>query len=159
MAEPPPDEGNEADDIKVTDRRQFTSDGDRVAPGDDSRPDPEKEPGPELSAERSEGRNPELVEGPAETPSDAGTDPPPGVPDFSTLVMSLATAALLHLGDIADPAHPQGPVDLPRAREAIDILGMLQEKTSGNLTPEEQNLLDTWLCTLRTAFSKKATAS
>jgi hypothetical protein len=36
---------------------------------------------------------------------------------------------------------------------------MLQEKTSGNLTPQEKNLLDTWLCTLRTAFSKKATAS
>ena len=151
MDGPPPDKGHETDDIKVTDRRQFTPDGDRVA----SETGTDDESPPELTPERSE----RPAEGPAEGPTEQPADPPPGVPDFSTLVMSLATAALLHLGDIADPAHPQGPVDLPRAREAIDILGMLQEKTSGNLTPQEQNLLDTWLCTLRTAFSKKATAS
>ena len=47
-------------------------------------------------------------------------------------------------------------MDLPAAREVIDLLGMLQEKTRGNLGAEEQHLLETWLYQLRMAFTERA---
>lgn len=63
-------------------------------------------------------------------------DPFPKI-DFMTFVFSLNAAALSHLGLVADPASGERKKDLALARQTIDILGMLEEKTRGNLTPDE----------------------
>lgn len=74
--------------------------------------------------------------------------------DFSTLVLSLSQTALVHLGDQVDPTIVDGHThrDLGLARQTIDLLGVLQEKTKGNLTGEEERLLDQLLYDLRLRF-------
>ncbi len=81
---------------------------------------------------------------------DAGS--PPGGTDFSTLVITLSTSALLYLGEIPDPETNAPAVNLPLARHSIDILSMLKDKTKGNLTPQESSLLDGFLYDLRMKF-------
>lgn len=72
---------------------------------------------------------------------------------FPAFVVSLMHTAAVHLGDAADPAtgQPQPP-DLDAARQVIDILGLLEEKTRGNLTAEERQLLEQGLYELRLRF-------
>ncbi len=76
--------------------------------------------------------------------------------DFSTFILSLASSAMLHLGRMPDPTGEGGGVDLGLARQSIDLLGMLQEKTSGNLSPEEATLLTRLLHDLRVAFVEES---
>jgi hypothetical protein len=61
--------------------------------------------------------------------------------NFPTFVVSLNASALLHLGAIEDPTTGQKTKNLPMAKQTIDILNMLEEKTTGNLNNEEKNLL------------------
>lgn len=69
---------------------------------------------------------------------------------FVGFLVSLAHTAAVHFGDRPDPASGAiRPANLTGARQIIDILGMLQEKTRGNLTPEERRLLDSLLSDLR----------
>ena len=78
---------------------------------------------------------------------------PPGPPiTFSSFVFSLGTSALMLLGETLDPNHPPGPVNLPQAKEIIEILSMLEEKTKGNLSVEEASVLRDMLYTLRMKF-------
>lgn len=73
--------------------------------------------------------------------------------DFTTFVLSLSTSALMHLGAIPSPDGPVGPeVALALAKQTIDILGMLEAKTSGNLSGDEERLLDEVLADLRLRF-------
>ena len=60
---------------------------------------------------------------------------------FPTFVFSLSSSALLHFGEIPDPTTGQKNRNLPMAKHTIDILGMLEEKTKGNLTEDEAQLL------------------
>lgn len=64
----------------------------------------------------------------------------------------LAHSALVHLGEEHDPSAPGQPRDLAEARYAIDLLALLQEKTSGNRTPEESQLLEALLYDLRLRY-------
>lgn len=75
--------------------------------------------------------------------------PPATLPVLCT---TLATQALMALGQVADPAAGQPIVRLDEARHFIDLLEMLQQKTSGNRTPEESNLLENLLHELRMAY-------
>lgn len=87
---------------------------------------------------------------------------PPGPPseprdapkvDFSMLILSVAHSAFHHLGLVDDPTTgKKAPVDKALARNDIDMLEMLQDKTRGNLTPEEENLLGSLLYDLRMRF-------
>jgi hypothetical protein len=75
--------------------------------------------------------------------------------DFSTFVLSLGTSALYHLGEIGDSENEaEGPVEpnLPIARQTIDTLEMLTEKTRGNLTDAESKLLESILYELHMRF-------
>ncbi len=75
--------------------------------------------------------------------------------DFSTFVLSLGTSALYHLGEIGDSeGGAEGPVEpnLPIARQTIDTLEMLTEKTRGNLTDAESKLLESILYELHMRF-------
>jgi len=122
------------EEIKVTDRRRFRRDAEATVP--------------------------ESAEPPVTTAAEPPPVPPVAAdgPDFGTFVMGLAKIALLHLGEAEAQEHGKVEVDLPAARELIDILGMLHEKTAGNLTPEELHLLDTLLYELRMDFAQKASA-
>jgi Domain of unknown function (DUF1844) len=74
---------------------------------------------------------------------------------FTGFVFSLMHTAAVHLGDAADPMSGQTePPNLDGARQMIDILGLLEEKTRGNLTPEERQLLEQGLYELRMRFVK-----
>jgi hypothetical protein len=75
--------------------------------------------------------------------------------NFPTFVASLNASALLHLGVIEDPSTGQKSKNLPMAKQTIDILSMLESKTKGNLTTEEENMLKNILYDLRILFVKE----
>jgi hypothetical protein len=72
--------------------------------------------------------------------------------DFHTFVLSLGSSALLHLGELERPEAAGPEKDLSLAKHTIDILGMLQEKTRGNLTPAEAKLIESLLYDLRLRY-------
>ncbi len=72
--------------------------------------------------------------------------------DFSGFLISLGTSALIHLGEEAHPALGKVEVNLAQAKELIDLLALLEEKTQGNLTEDEKVLLTKLLFTLRMKF-------
>jgi hypothetical protein len=72
---------------------------------------------------------------------------------FIQFVISLATSAAIHFGDAAEPGGDKAPEpNLEGARQMIDILALLEEKTKGNLTAEERQVLDQVLYELRLRF-------
>jgi hypothetical protein len=78
--------------------------------------------------------------------------------DFQTFVLSFFSSALMHLGDTSVPL-PDGnrsEVNLPMARQTIDLLALLQERTKGNLTAEEERTLDQVLYDLRMRYVEVA---
>jgi len=75
-----------------------------------------------------------------------------GEADFLTLVEQLASQALLFMGAVRDPLTGQVQEDPEQAQMAIDLLGVLEEKTRGNLTPEEQAALRQILDDVRMTF-------
>ena len=72
--------------------------------------------------------------------------------DFTTFVVSLSHSALLHLGDAPHPIDGKSEIDLPMARQTIDLLALIQEKTHGNLTGAEEQVLTQSLYDLRLRF-------
>jgi len=99
--------------------------------------------GPQESA-MPEGATPESAAGERR----AGPLPPI---TFATFIFSLNTSALIHLGEYPDPVTgTERDIDL--AKQTIDLLGMLKEKTRGNLTSEEERMLDAFLFDLRMRF-------
>ena len=73
---------------------------------------------------------------------------------FAALIMSLNTSVLYHLGEISDPTTGEKNRDMVLAKHSIDTLAMLEEKTKGNLTDEEKDLLGTILYELKMRFVK-----
>ncbi len=109
-------------------------------------------------ASEAAGRTPE--ESSPKTPAPGATDPqgtktegrderklPPI--DFNTFVLSLASSAMVHLGEAPNPETGKTETHLPLARQTIDLLALLQEKTKGNLTKDEATYLDHILYDLR----------
>jgi hypothetical protein len=119
----------------VTDRRGRTGDAARAHPA----PSPSPSPG-HAEEQPEERRHDELPAGPV---------------DFSGFLMSLASAAMMHLGEPL-PDGRTAPVNLPHAQEMIDLLALLEAKTKGNLTPAESSLLANLLYTLRLRYVEKA---
>lgn len=86
---------------------------------------------------------------------DCGGQPCMPKPTFSTFVLSLASSALVQLGEVPDPATGGVGEDLALAKHSIDILSMLREKTEGRLDAEENRLLEGLLYELRMKFVMK----
>ena len=122
--------------FKVQDRRRFV---------DDAAPDSAEPPPPAPESPRAESAPR------AEEPQHAHGDEPHAEINFTTFVMGLTTQALMHLGEIADPQHPQPP-DLAAAKQMIDLLGVLRDKTKGNLDSAEEQLLASMLYDLRMRY-------
>ncbi|MDP3015568.1 MAG: DUF1844 domain-containing protein [Deltaproteobacteria bacterium] len=74
--------------------------------------------------------------------------------NFTSFILSLGTSALIQLGEIEDPFTKKQLKNLPIAKQTIDLIGMLREKTKGNLTSEEGNFLDNVLFDLRMRYVK-----
>jgi hypothetical protein len=72
---------------------------------------------------------------------------------FGSFIISLASTAALHFGDIPDPqTGERHEPDLVAAHQMIDLISLLQEKTKGNLTPDEAKLVDDLLYELRMRY-------
>jgi hypothetical protein len=74
---------------------------------------------------------------------------------FTSFVMSLATQSMVHMGEMQAPAGMDIPLDLESSRQTIDILGMLQRKTRGNLSSEEARFIEEVLHTLRMSYVRR----
>ena len=83
-----------------------------------------------------------------------GTIPLPKI-DFSMFLFSLNSSVLVHLGVLDDPATGQKSKNLMAAKQTIDILGMLEEKTRGNLTDQERDMLRHILYDLRMIYVRE----
>lgn len=145
----------------VTDRRRLTAEGE-LREGVDSAPPTPPQPGrsaplaaPQQAAKPGPapdqaGQTPDRSGQAAQRYAEAGS----GFEkfNFEKIVLSFAQTTMLQLGLLAsDPSQPLEP-DIHGARETIDMLSVLQEKTRGNLTPQEQRLLDNSLYELRLAW-------
>lgn len=78
---------------------------------------------------------------------------------FSTFILSLSTSALVNLGELPDPLNNEKDVNLPLAKQTIGLIEMLMEKTKGNLTEDENRLIEGILYDLRLKYidaAKKA---
>ncbi|MDH4097074.1 MAG: DUF1844 domain-containing protein [Nitrospira sp.] len=89
----------------------------------------------------------------ATPPQDASTHEAPSLPvTFSSFVISLGSSSLMLMGERLDPQQQPMPVNLPQAKEIIDLLSLLEDKTKGNLTSEEQTVLRDMLYALRMKY-------
>ena len=127
----------------VKDRRRFTEGGEA-----------KEEAQPERKAESAEPRSREGAKPEAARPESSGEALLPVI-TFSTFIFSLNTSALVHLGDYPDPASGKNEVDLPLAKQTIDLIALLEEKTRGNLTKDEESLLKHILYDLRLRYVQK----
>ncbi len=76
--------------------------------------------------------------------------------DFTSFIFSLSTSVLIQLGEIQDPFTKTLVKNLSLAKQTIDLIGMLKEKTKGNLTPEEEKIIEYILYDLRMRYVKAA---
>jgi hypothetical protein len=168
-----PKDAREKPEIKVTDKRIFTAEGDiREEFRDDIKP---SEP---VSAKGEEPAEPK----PAEKPADAPKPPPAGErrsqtkgappetgerrrtmadkatnPEtpFTNFIEPLIAQGYMSLGMLRNPYQPQSKIDVGAARQMIDILMLLKEKTEGNLTADEDDFLETHLGELKLAYVQR----
>jgi len=129
-----------ADDFVVHDKRLFSKDG-QVNPE-------AAEESPTAEAARKRADPAEAVREQVD-PAGASLLPPA---NFTGLLIGLATSAFIHLGESPEQDQGQSSPDLPAAKHAIDLLGVLQAKTKGNLEEEEEALLTTLLYDLRLKY-------
>lgn len=102
--------------------------------------------------DRGEGKTEreQMIEGEVELPG--GTEEYPPI-DFTTFVLSLSTSVMMNLGMIEDPeSETKGEVNLPLAKQTIDLIGLLEDKTKDNLTGEEERLVSQVLYDLRMRY-------
>lgn len=140
----------EKQDFVVNDRRFFSQEdaktGENGAEG--------AKPG-QTRAEAEKSKAPEEKPGPKSKPEGGKQAPRLPVIDFSTFILSLNSSALVQLGVIDDPVTKSKVKNLPLAKQTIDIIGMLEEKTRGNLTREEENILTNLLHDLRMLYVRE----
>lgn len=79
--------------------------------------------------------------------------------DFATFILSLSHSALMHLGEAPHPDTNKIEANLPLAKQNIDLLGMLEEKTKGNLSGDEERLLAQMLFDLRMRYVERSKGS
>jgi len=139
------DESEQPKGFQVRDRRRFTETGEVREEAEVERVEsrPAAEPAPPVSEETSTEPREERADVPLEI-------------TLSTFLMSLSTQALMCLGDIPNPVTGKAEPDLAAARELVDIIGMLEEKTRGNVDPQEARLFEKILFDLRMRFVEKS---
>ena len=138
------DETIEGNSFVVRDKRQFTTDGELKT---------------ETEAETKQDATTDEVQTGAEAQKEEGQKQEPvKLPEinFPSFILSLSSSALLHFGDIPDPISGTKARNLPMAKQTIDILGILKEKTHGNLSNDEEQLIDNLLHDLRIKYVEES---
>ena len=132
------EEKQEKRGFKVEDRRRFSESGETRPAAPDSH---------QTGAGAASDAPPT-----ADTSAPRSVEAPPMDLNFSTFVISLSTQALMHLGEIVNPISGKIDADVPAAKQMIDMLGMIREKTSGNLNANEARLMQDILFDLRMKY-------
>lgn len=140
----------EQESFKVADKRRFDSEGNRKE-GADEKAATKKDSSPKIEEATADVS---VAEG-AEAVEQAGAQEI----NFSAFVMSLATQALMQLGEMEPPPGVNVEVNPLAAHQTIEILAMLQEKTKGNLDEQESNLIEEMLHHLRIGFVRSQGSS
>jgi hypothetical protein len=155
-------------EIKVTDKRIFTAEGEireefrqEIKAGDPFAAKPADKPADnpaapkEAPAERRQTPNPQPpASGERRNKSIADKAQNPGTP-FADFVEPLIAQAYVSLGMLRDPYGQKPKIDVAAARQMIEMVTMLKEKTAGNLTPDEDDFLSTHLGELKLAFVQR----
>jgi hypothetical protein len=141
----------EESELKVNDRRLFTSDGNLREELEEEETEGTQEPAEEVEIPAQQGPPGPEVPG-FERRS---LDEPEGV-DFMMLINAMAQPALIFLGEVAHPGSGKPEINLEQARVQIDMLDILRIKCRGNLTAEEESLLDRVLYELRMRYVSRS---
>jgi len=151
-------------EIKVTDKRIFTSEGEireefrnQITPSEPNvtpePPKPEPQQSQPAAERRKDDKGPPADTGDRRrTMKDKATNPDS---PFTNFIEPLIAQAYMSLGMLRNPYQPQAKIDPGAARQMIDILTLLQEKTAGNLTPDEDDFLQTHLAELKLAYVQR----
>jgi hypothetical protein len=152
--------------FKVTDRRLFNSDGSPRDLPPEEKPEPKAVPAPEPAAAAA-AAEPAVAETAAATDAETFTEPEQQPEEefsaedladardpasFMSFVMSIASNAASALGMLEHPVTHQREVDVDLGKHWIDVLGMLEKKTAGNLTPQEKRMIEGLLADLRMQY-------
>jgi len=150
------DESTDEVTFKVADRRKFNADGSvregvvlEAEPPPRTAAESQREEGPHEQASAADAEAAELND------TDSDVDDIPNVDDpasFLNFLTTLATNAAAALGAVPHPATGQRSLDLETGKYWLDVLGMIREKTKGNLHPKEARLLDGLLADLRMQY-------
>jgi uncharacterized protein DUF1844 len=154
----------EQPNFKVTDRRLFNADGSPRELAPEEKPEPQAAVAQEAAA-AAPAPEPE-AQPETEVPVSAGATPAEAEEEFSeedladardpasfvSFMMSIASNAASALGMMEHPVTHQREVDVELGKHWIDILGMMQKKTAGNLTPQEKRMLEGLLADLRMQY-------
>ena len=129
----------------IKDKRLFDESGDvrqeELKKAEETAPDQKKE-SPTETAAREEGQETQEEEQYPEV-------------NFASFVLSLSTSAMYHFGDFPDPVSKKSERNLPAAKQTIDLLSMLKDKTAGNLDEGEKSLIDGLLFELKLRYVKE----
>lgn len=131
----------------IKDRRRFDDTGDArpETPREEAAAKPQElEPDAKTAETRQE-----------EKTQETGTEQSFPELNFATFVFSLGTSAMYHFGDFPDPVTKKAERNLEAAKQTIDILGILKDKTKGNLNDEEDRLLESLLYELRIRYVRE----
>lgn len=157
-----PEDKQAPKELKVTDKRIFTAEGEireefkqdirPAEPQTASAPEPPAvESKPDSYADRRKEQKP-VGEDRRRTMADKAANP--GSP-FTNFIEPLIAQAYMSLGMLRNPYQPQAKIDVAAARQMIEILTLLKEKTNGNLTADEDDFLETHLGELKLAFVQR----
>jgi hypothetical protein len=156
-------------EIKVTDKRIFTAEGEireefkeEIKPGDPFAAKPVEKPA-EKPAAREDAKPAERRQTPNPEPPPSGERRNKSIADkaqnpgtaFADFIEPLIAQAYVSLGMLRDPYGQKPKIDVAAARQMIEILTMLKEKTAGNLTPDEDDFVSTHLGELKLAFVQR----
>ena len=150
-------------EIKVTDKRIFTAEGEireefrnEVTPSEPNvvpePAPPSNEPSPATERRRETKPPPKETGDRRRTIADKAKNPDSA---FTNFIEPLIAQAYMSLGMLRNPYQPQTKIDPGAARQMIDILTLLQEKTAGNLTEDEEDFLHTHLSELKLAYVQR----
>jgi hypothetical protein len=142
------EEKEESKGFKVQDRRRFSAEGE-LKPEFEHEAEPAAPPPGETPRAARPSKPP--------TASEAGAgheaeEPPAPEMTFASFLVGLSAQALVHLGEVPDPITGEVHRDLPGSQQLIDLIGILQEKTRGNLDEGEASMLEAILFDLRMKY-------
>ncbi|MBW2637146.1 MAG: DUF1844 domain-containing protein [Deltaproteobacteria bacterium] len=139
-------EDNDEKGFVIKDKRIFDETGDVRSEKEEEKPKKETPEKPDISEKEETPHKAEKTGGPKEE-----AQPFPEI-NFAGFIFSLHTSALLHFGDFPDPVSNEKSRNLPAAKQTIEILDMMKDKTRGNLDENEEKLLEGILFELKMRY-------